>query len=116
MKVRFSIDQDLEVSFEDSGRWRSYQLVATGNDVDELLADAHIAEVDQDGGEIAFYPLEETPNKIYDVAAKIIEDIGHIQKCYCGQEIDPNDNYDSEHCSESCFVEERAEFKAEGEV
>lgn len=110
--ARFSIDQDTGISYEDSGRWRSYQLYASGNDIDELMADAHIAEVDQNGDDINFYPLEESSNEIYKVSVKIIEEIGYLQKCNnCGREIDQNDCHDN--CSEDCFKEAKADFLAE---
>ena len=60
MKVRFSIQyEDLGISFQDAGPWRSYELSARGNTLEEMLEDATISETDQDGGTIDCYGLNE---------------------------------------------------------
>ena len=46
---------DLEVDYRDSGPWRSYELSTYGNTVQELIDNATISEIDQNGGEITCY-------------------------------------------------------------
>lgn len=54
---RYSIDSDTGESSDD-GLWRSYQLVTEGDSFDDLRANAHIFEIDQDGGEAGDHPLD----------------------------------------------------------
>ena len=53
------IDTDLGIEYQDAGPWRSYHLVAQGATYQELLDDAVIAEVDQDGGDLRYYGLRD---------------------------------------------------------
>lgn len=70
---KYNIECDTGYPHEDCGRWRSYELVASGNTKEELLADAHIFEVDQDGGSLGDYPLEDTGGKLYELGLALID-------------------------------------------
>lgn len=71
--VEFYIEEELPINYQDAGPWRSYHLEAAGNTYEELLTDAYIAEVDQDGGELNFYPLSEAGNAVYDAAERVLK-------------------------------------------
>lgn len=68
------IDTGLGIMYQDEGPWRSYELVASGTTLEELIEDATISEVDQDGGELACYGLDNCGGEIERVAVKIIND------------------------------------------
>lgn len=56
--MKYQIDcQPMDVEFRDSGPWRSYELHAEGDTLDELIESAQVSEIDQDGGEICTTPL-----------------------------------------------------------
>lgn len=71
--MRYSVDTDTGYAHQDEGPWRSYEVVAEGNTLDELIADAHIFEIDQDGGNLNDYPLEETGGSLHDLAIDAIK-------------------------------------------
>lgn len=73
---KYGIDTDLGVSYQDIGPWRSYQLTAYGDSFNELLEDASISEIDQDGGELAGpYPLEDATNEVHEIAIQYLTDL-----------------------------------------
>lgn len=72
---KFNIDEDLGIMYQDSGPWRSYQLTASGNTFEELLEDATISEVDQDGGELNCYGLDDADTEVERETIKLIKDI-----------------------------------------
>lgn len=72
---KYNIDTDLGIDYRDSGRWRSYQLYASGNSEAELMEDATISEIDQDGGDLATYGLEDASNEVH---AACIREIARI--------------------------------------
>lgn len=72
---KYGIDTDVGISYQDEGPWRSYQLTASGDSLEELLADASISEIDQDGGDLDHYPLEDATNEIQDEATKLLEEL-----------------------------------------
>ena len=87
MKVKYSIQyKDLEIDYQDSGIWRSYELSASGNTLEEMLEDATISEIDQDGETLDCYGIEEVrlgvfgnfiatgSEKINEVATKLIKE------------------------------------------
>lgn len=55
---------DLGIDYADSGPWRSYDLNTHGTNYDELLANATIAEIDQDGGDLACYGYDGCSNEV----------------------------------------------------
>lgn len=73
MKVKYNIDTDLNVDYRDSGRFRSYQLSAAGDSLEDLLEDITIAEVDQDGGELDCYGIEEASRDVQKAVYSFIE-------------------------------------------
>jgi hypothetical protein len=84
---------DLEVMYQDSGAWRSYALATFGETVDQLVENASIYEIDQDGGELNSYDLGDASGEVYDSAMSWIvhefekectED-GGKKRCTCKQ-------------------------------
>ncbi len=70
---RYSLDDiGIETEINDSSPWRVYHLTAWGNTREELRASAGISEVDQDGGEVANYSLEEAPNAVIERVESMI--------------------------------------------
>jgi len=68
----YSIDTDLGVSYQDAGPWRSYTLVSSGDTLEELLNEASISEVDQDGGDLDCYSLADAPSEVETAALNCI--------------------------------------------
>jgi hypothetical protein len=73
-KYKIDISEDTGVFHEDTGPWRSYELEAYGNTVEEALESAYIYEIDQDGGELNLYGLEDASSKLQKVARMMIDD------------------------------------------
>lgn len=69
--MKYNVDESIEGDFNDY--YASYDLVAEGNTLDELIEDAHIFEVDQDGGSGKDYKLVDTGGKLYDIAVEILK-------------------------------------------
>lgn len=74
-KVKFSIDTDLSIDYQDAGPWRGYQLTAQGNTPMQFRHSATISEIDQDGGELASYEISDAPNSVQDKALKVLENV-----------------------------------------
>lgn len=71
-KVDFQYE-DLGIDYRDLGPWRSYQITCSGDTLAECLATASIEEVDQDGGTLDCYDIEDVPNnEIYQAALDTI--------------------------------------------
>ncbi len=68
-----SIDESLGIDYLDEGPWRDYALVTEGRSIYELTMNAYIAEVDQDGGELAFYPLADASVEVEQAAINLIK-------------------------------------------
>ena len=68
-----TIDTDLGIEYQDSGPWRSYRITASGNSVKEMIDDATVEEIDQDGGELDCYGLDDAPREVSDAAEKLIK-------------------------------------------
>lgn len=66
------INTDLGVDFADEGAWRSYDLSTHGSSLSELLENAAVSEIDQDGGELDTYELSDASNEIQDAADVLI--------------------------------------------
>lgn len=71
-KKEIQIDEDLGVNYQDEGPWRSYQLTTHGSDLFDLLDNATIEEVDQDGGELNSYGINEASLEVYSAAQILI--------------------------------------------
>ena len=67
-----TIDTDLGLEYQDEGPWRSYNLTTNGSSLQELLDNATISEVDQDGGDLDYYGFNEASNKIQELVDVII--------------------------------------------
>jgi hypothetical protein len=65
----------LPVDFADEGQWRSWELDTQGASMAELIANATIAEIDQDGGELNCYGLEDASNEVANAAMTAIEEV-----------------------------------------
>jgi hypothetical protein len=72
---KYGIDTDVGVSYQDEGPWRSYQLTASGDSLEELLISAEIAEIDQDGGDLDLYSLEDAPNEVQDLSLELLREL-----------------------------------------
>lgn len=68
----YSIETDSGVSYQDSGRWRSYQLETAGDTLEELVQNATVSEIDQDGGDLNTYSLDEACTEVEQACLKII--------------------------------------------
>lgn len=78
-KKKYEIDcDDVGVDFADEGRWRSYALAARGNTLEELMKDATISEIDQDGGEIRCYGLDDASGPVSDAVEEVLR--GRVEK------------------------------------
>lgn len=65
-------DQEIDVGYQDCGPFRSYRLDSFGNSLEEMLDNATIAEVDQDGGELDCYDFYGAPDAVQAKALKMI--------------------------------------------
>jgi hypothetical protein len=66
------IEQDMDISYQDAGPWRSYHLDTYGNSVEELCENATIAEIDQDGGELDCYGYDDAWGEVQKRAREMI--------------------------------------------
>lgn len=69
---KVSISTDIGVHYQDEPPWRSYYLETSGDTLIELIDNAQISEIDQDGDEIRTYELNEASNEVIKAAEKII--------------------------------------------
>ncbi len=61
MKKTFNLEVQVDQECDNYGYWANYDLlVASGNDLDELMDDASISIMDQDGGEVDVVPADES--------------------------------------------------------
>lgn len=72
-KVDISVD-DLGIMYQDAGPWRSYALEAYGDTEEEVLDNAYIYEIDQDGGELNCYNVSSANSEVERVAMKLINE------------------------------------------
>lgn len=56
----------------DSGAFRSYELITSGSTPQELADNAFIVEIDQDGGDQDCHPLSEYCDRVYSRCMVII--------------------------------------------
>lgn len=71
--MKYHIDTDLGIMYQDSGPWRSYELNASGSTKEELLEDATISEMDQDGDSLACYGFGESNNEVSEAVLREID-------------------------------------------
>lgn len=70
----YSIDTDLGIDFADAGPWRSYQLETSGDTFTELVQNATVSEIDQDGGTLFAYGIDEAPSQVEAACLRMILD------------------------------------------
>ena len=70
---KYNIDSDIGIDWQDSGQWRSFNLYATGDSMKELIEEACISEIDQDGGELNSYGLEHASNEVFKEALAMLK-------------------------------------------
>lgn len=64
------IDEELPVTpYSDEGPWRSYHVQTEGETLGELFDAAWVYEVDQDGGDLGYYKLNDCETEEVFVAA-----------------------------------------------
>jgi len=68
-----TIDEDLGINFCDEGPWRSYHFYTSGKTKAECMEDATISEIDQDGGELNCYGLEDCEHEVETSVMKRID-------------------------------------------
>jgi hypothetical protein len=69
--VKYGIDS--EYLYEgDRNYFTSYELTAYGNSLEELIKDASVSEIDQDGGEINTTSIEDCSSKIRDQVLQML--------------------------------------------
>ena len=86
MKPKFLLDiDDLGVEYQDAGPWRDYSMQSEGDSKDDLLSNAQISEIDQDGGELRNYSLSSIGGELARAGEKAIE--GYLE------------DYKNDHCS-----------------
>ena len=73
---KFSIDEDLGIEWADAGPWRSVNICSFGNSLAELIENCSLSEVDQDGGELNTFDLEDSPyyNEALEALKHLVED------------------------------------------
>ena len=119
-KFKYEIDENTEVEFADCGPWRSFQLYAVGDTVRELRRSAEISEIDQDGGDLNSYELDNASNEVIKAAEAMIETLtGETipddwftnPACEnCGHETEDLTNG---FCSNRCYQEAKADYLAD---
>jgi len=68
----YSIDTELGVNFADAGVWRSYHLETSGDSFNEMVQNATVSEVDQDGGTIDAYSISDAVSQVEAAALGLI--------------------------------------------
>lgn len=59
------ITEDTGLCTECEPLWRSYELNTQGETLEELIDNARIVEIDQDGGDHGCFDLGEYPDRVY---------------------------------------------------
>jgi len=72
--MKYYIDKELGIDWQDAGPWRSFHLTASGCSEKELVEDATIAEIDQDGGELDCYGLDDCGTEVYETVMDLINE------------------------------------------
>lgn len=69
----YNIDiTDIGIDWQDAGPWRSYGVESYGDTVADVMANAVIYELDQDGGELNCYALYDANMDVREAAKKAI--------------------------------------------
>ena len=70
---------DLNVDYTDSGKFRSYSLDTHGNGLQDMMLNATIEVIDQDGDTLDTLVLDDCPKQVYTQAVLAIVDAYLIQ-------------------------------------
>lgn len=70
----YSIDTEMGIDFADAGPWRSYHLETSGDSFNEMVENATVSEVDQDGGTIDAYGLSDASSEVENACLRLILD------------------------------------------
>jgi hypothetical protein len=71
--MKYSIQNaQTELDRSDADGWRSFNVSAEGNDLVELISNAQIEEVDQEGGTTDQYPLKDATVDLQAAAISIL--------------------------------------------
>ena len=73
-KLDMVVDTETGITFQDEGVWRSYHLYSEGETLLELIDNAYIAEIDQDGGELTNYSIDNMNKDDHSLCFKLLED------------------------------------------
>lgn len=65
---------DIGVEYRGPGPWKNYALYSQGRTLDELIEEAAITEVDQDGGELRTYGIDDCCGEVEVSVLKILEE------------------------------------------
>lgn len=66
------IEKQLDTMHSDEGPWKSYELYAEGNNLDQLMETAIISEIDQDGDDLRHYSIGNASWEVFKEAEQII--------------------------------------------
>lgn len=66
--------QNVDLGCTDDGPFRSLELDCHGDTYDECWANAHVSEVDQDGGDVRDYPAADLGGRRADLVDQIIRE------------------------------------------
>lgn len=62
--MKYNIDhENINEVWEGEDRWRSYHLITYGNNLYEVIDNAQVIEIDDDGKELESYGIYDTSNK-----------------------------------------------------
>ena len=70
---------DLGIDYADIPPWRSYSLDTHGKTLDECLENATIEEIDQDGGTLRCYGVDDSEPNVYNEVVNTIK--RRLNKC-----------------------------------
>ena len=71
---KYHIDTEIGIDFADAGPWRSYHLDTSGDSFNEMIQNATVSEIDQDGGELDCYELRQASDEIETACLRLILD------------------------------------------
>jgi hypothetical protein len=75
-QYRFGFERkEMGVEYRDAGPWRHYELSTYGDNVEQMIDNAEVSSVDQDGGDIGnSKPLSDTSREIEACGEEMIRD------------------------------------------
>lgn len=70
----YGIDTELGISYQDIGPWRSYHFNTSGDSLQELIDNAVVSEIDQDGGELDCYGIHDGTYELGSLCLELIHE------------------------------------------